>query len=219
MAGCALVGGETAEMPGFYPVDEYDLAGFSVGIVDKDKIINSDSINVGDRVIGIASSGVHSNGFSLVRQILFKDHQLDLDDRPAELLGKSVGEVLLEPTRIYVKAVLPLIKQGLISGVSHITGGGLLENLPRMFEDGLQARLDYASWDKPAIFGYLRDLGELKQAALLETFNLGIGLVLAVAPQNVPAVKDLLQQAAEPFYEIGELVKRPENAAKIEIDF
>lgn len=218
-AGAALIGGETAEMPDMYAPTEYDLAGFAVGAVEKSKLLDETHTKAGMKLIGLPSSGLHSNGFSLVRQILFKDHQLDLDDRPAELLGKSVGEVLLEPTRIYVKAVLPLIKQGLISGVSHITGGGLLENLPRMFEDGLQARLDYASWDKPVIFGYLRDLGELKQADLLETFNLGIGLVLAVAPQNVPAVKDLLQQAAEPFYEIGELVKRPENAAKIEIDF
>ena len=218
-AGAALIGGETAEMPDMYAPTEYDLAGFAVGAVEKSKLLDETHPKAGRTLIGLAACGLPSNGFSLVRQILFKDHQLDLDDRPAELLGKSVGEVLLEPTRIYVKAVLPLIKQGLISGVSHITGGGLLENLPRMFEDGLQARLDYASWDKPAIFGYLRDLGELKQADLLETFNLGIGLVLAVAPQNVPAVKDLLQQAAEPFYEIGELVKRPENAAKIEIDF
>ncbi|QCQ04277.1 phosphoribosylformylglycinamidine cyclo-ligase [Ligilactobacillus animalis] len=218
-AGAALVGGETAEMPDMYAPTEYDLAGFAVGAVEKSKLLDESQPKAGMKLIGLPSSGLHSNGFSLVRQILFKDHQVDLDDRPAALSGKSVGEVLLEPTRIYVKAVLPLIKRGLISGVSHITGGGLIENLPRMFGDELQARLDYASWDKPAIFEYLRDLGELEQADCLETFNLGIGLVLAVAPQNVPAVKDLLQQAAEPFYEIGELVKRPENAAKIEIDF
>lgn len=218
-AGAALVGGETAEMPDMYAPTEYDLAGFAVGAVEKSKLLDESQPKAGMKLIGLPSSGLHSNGFSLVRQILFKDHQVDLDDRPAALSGKSVGEVLLEPTRIYVKAVLPLIKQGLISGVSHITGGGLIENLPRMFGDELQACLDYASWDKPAIFEYLSDLGELEQADCLETFNLGIGLVLAVAPQNVPAVKDLLQQAAEPFYEIGELVKRPENAAKIEIDF
>lgn len=218
-AGAALVGGETAEMPDMYAPTEYDLAGFAVGAVEKSKLLDESQPKAGMKLIGLPSSGLHSNGFSLVRQILFKDHQVDLADRPAALSGKSVGEVLLEPTRTYVKAVLPLIKQGLISGVSHITGGGLIENLPRMFGDELQARLDYTSWDKPAIFGYLRDLGELEQADCLETFNLGIGLVLAVAPQNVPAVKDLLQQAAEPFYEIGELVKRPENAAKIEIDF
>lgn len=218
-AGAALVGGETAEMPDMYAPTEYDLAGFAVGAVEKSKLLDKSHPKAGMKLIGLPSSGLHSNGFSLVRQILFKDHQLDLEDRPAELLGKSIGEVLLEPTRIYVKAVLPLIKQGLVSGVSHITGGGLIENLPRMFEDELQARLDYTSWDKPVIFEYLRDLGELEQADCLETFNLGIGLVLTVAPQNVQAVKGLLQQAAEPFYEIGELVKRPENAAKIKIDF
>lgn len=216
-AGAALVGGETAEMPDMYTQDEYDLAGYATGIVDRDKMLTSDLPQAGDVLIGLASSGVHSNGFSLVRQILFKDHDVELNDRPALLQGQSVGQALLAPTRIYVKAVLPLVKQGLLRGISHITGGGLPENLPRMFSDNLQAVVDTKTWPKLPVFDYLQKMGDLDQDDLYGTFNMGLGMVLAVAPENVNQVQTLLKQAGEASWQIGSLQARPAEAEKLVI--
>lgn len=214
-AGAALIGGETAEMPDMYATDEYDLAGFATGIVDKAKMLTQASPKEGDILLALPSSGLHSNGFSLVRQILFKDHQVALTDKPAVLAGQTVQEAILEPTRIYVKPVLPLIKAGLVRGVSHITGGGLIENLPRMFSDDLQAEVKLGSWDILPIFKYLEKLGSLSQADMLGTFNLGVGLVLAVKPDDIAEVKSRLTKQGEKVFEIGTLKKRPAAGEKI----
>lgn len=217
-ANAALLGGETAEMPDMYAPDEYDLAGFAVGVVEKEQLLDETKPKAGMVLLGLPSSGLHSNGYSLVRQILFKDHKLALTETPAELGGKNLAETLLEPTRIYVKAVLPLLKKGLVAGISHITGGGLYENLPRMYADDLQAQLDYTTWEKPAIFDYLAQMGGLTLQDSLETFNMGLGLVLAIAPADLAEVKALLTAQNERYFEIGKLVARPADEAKLIID-
>lgn len=217
-SGSALIGGETAEMPDMYEPHEYDLAGFSTGIADKENILSSSLAKAGDHLIALPASGVHSNGFSLIRKILFKDHQISLNDRPTELDGKTVGEELLTPTRIYVKAVLPLVKKHLIHGIAHITGGGLIENLPRIYGDNLQAIVNKGSWPVLPIFTYLKNLGQLNAKDCFNTFNMGIGLVLAVSPANVDLVKEQLNSEDEKFYEIGKLVARPEGQEKIVIE-
>lgn len=214
-AGAALIGGETAEMPDMYGREEYDLAGYSTGIVEKDKVLTSQKPAAGDVLIGLPSSGIHSNGFSLVRQILFKDHDVKLSDQPSALGGKTVGQAILEPTRIYVKAVLPLVKADLLDGIAHITGGGLIENLPRMFNDQLQATIKVGSWPVLPVFDYLKDLGHLAMADCWQTFNMGLGMVLAVQPGQVKAVENQLQAEGEAFYEVGHLEKRPAGADKL----
>lgn len=214
-AGCALIGGETAEMPDMYDEDEYDLAGYSTGAAEKENLLTSDKPKAGDVLIGLPSSGLHSNGFSLVRQILFKDHDVKLDDKPVELEGKTVGEAILEPTKIYVKSVLPLIRRGLVDGVSHITGGGLIENLPRMYSDDLQAEIKLGSWDVLPVFRYLQKMGELGEGDMRETFNLGLGMILAVKPENVDALVGLLEDENESWYKVGQLKKRPDGEEKI----
>lgn len=216
-AGAALVGGETAEMPDMYAQNEYDLAGTVTGVVEKDEMLDANKPQSGDVLIGLPSSGIHSNGFSLVRQILFKDHDVRLSDQPEVLNGQTVGAAVLAPTKIYVKLVLPLVHDHLIDGVSHITGGGLIENVPRMFNDQLQAQIDSATWPVLPIFNYLRDLGQLADSDCWNTFNMGIGMVLAVAPQNVAVVQDRLQKQGEHSYQIGKLVDRPAGAPKIKI--
>lgn len=204
MAGCALVGGETAEMPGFYPIDEYDLAGFCVGIVDKEKIINSDSINVGDKVIGIASSGVHSNGFSLVRKI-FDVNKENLNEYREEL-GKTLGESLLAPTKIYVKPVLKVLEQVNVKGISHVTGGGFYENLPRMLNDKVALNINKNSYEVPAIFKLLQSTGNIPERDMYNTFNMGIGMALIVPAEDVEKTLQILKQEGETAYEIGEVV-------------
>lgn len=216
-AGAALIGGETAEMPDMYAKEEYDLAGTVTGVVDKSALLTADRPVVGDILLGLPSSGLHSNGFSLVRQILFKDHDVQLSDRPAELAGATVGAAILEPTKIYVRPVLPLLRQGLVHGISHITGGGLIENVPRMFADNLQAVIDGQSWPQLPVFNYLRQLGDLPLADCWSTFNMGIGLVLAVAPDRLATVEKVLQAQQQPYYRIGALQPRPAGAEKIEI--
>lgn len=216
-AGAALVGGETAEMPDMYGRDEYDLAGAATGIVEKDQLLDGSRPQAGDLLLGLASSGIHSNGFSLVRQILFSDHHVDLNDRPAVLNGQTVGEAILEPTRIYVKAVLPLVKAGLVEGISHITGGGLIENLPRMFADHLQAIVSRGTWPILPIFTYLKDLGDLKDADLWGTFNMGLGMVLAVKAANADEVSAQLTAAGEQVYRVGRLKERPLTEEKVVI--
>ena len=216
-AGAALIGGETAEMPDMYEADEYDLAGTVTGVVEKDGLLDATKPQEGDVLIGLASSGVHSNGFSLVRQLLFKDHAVKLTDQPAELQGQTVGEALLAPTRIYVKQVLPLIKAGLINGVAHITGGGIIENLPRMFGDDLQATVTRGSWPSLPIFDYLKELGDLSEADCDQTFNMGLGMILAVAPEKVETVQTKLKAAGEDSWQVGELKARPADEDKIVI--
>lgn len=216
-AGAALIGGETAEMPDMYGKEEYDLAGYATGVVEKDEVLTADLPKDGDVLIGLPSSGIHSNGFTLVRQILFKDHDIKLTDKPAELQGKTVGGAILEPTRIYIKAVLPLVQAKLLHGISHITGGGLIENLPRMFNDDLQAVVNSDAWPTLPIFNYLIKLGQLKPADYWGTFNMGLGMIIAVDPAKVADVEKHLQDAGEKFYEVGHLQKRPNDAKKIVI--
>ena len=205
-AGCALVGGETAEMPGFYPVDEYDLAGFSVGMVDEEKIIDGKSLAEGDVLIGLASSGVHSNGFSLVRKVFDVEHA-DLKTPMNELGGKSLGEALLAPTRIYVKAVKAVLGAGVdVHAVSHITGGGFYENVPRMMVDGLTAQIKLDSFPTLPIFSLIQKAGNIPARDMYNTFNMGIGMILAVPAAQAQAALDALAAAGETAYQIGSVV-------------
>ncbi|AIA68305.1 phosphoribosylformylglycinamidine cyclo-ligase [Streptococcus equi] len=201
-AGAALIGGETAEMPGMYGQDDYDLAGFAVGIAEKSRLIDGSRVAEGDHLLGLASSGVHSNGYSLVRRIFAGYTGEEL---LPELDGKKLKEVLLEPTRIYVKAVLPLIKSGLVAGIAHITGGGFIENLPRMFSKELAAEIEEASLPVLPIFKVLETYGKINHEEMFEIFNMGIGMVLAVKPEHVEQVKACLD---EPVYDIGHVVTR-----------
>ncbi len=206
-AGCALVGGETAEMPGFYPVDEYDLAGFSVGIVEKDKITDGARAKAGDALIGIASSGIHSNGYSLVRK-LFDLNGEGAKDRIAvysDELGKTVGEELLTPTRIYVKPLLELIDKIGINTVSHITGGGFIENVPRMLPENLTAVINKGTWDVLPVFNMMQKLGGLTERDMYNTFNMGIGMICAVNSDKADEAVRILNSCGEKAYIIGEL--------------
>lgn len=205
MAGCALVGGETAEMPGFYPVDEYDLAGFSVGIVDKDKMIDLNKINVGDTIIGIASSGVHSNGFSLVRKI-FNVNKENLNEYKEEL-GTTLGKCLLTPTKIYVKPVLKVLEQVEVKGISHVTGGGFYENLPRMLRDGVAIEIEKDSYPVLPIFKLLQKEGNIPERDMYNTFNMGIGMALIVDNNDVEKTLQILKENGEEAFEIGKIVE------------
>ena len=205
-AGCALIGGETAEMPGFYPVDEYDLAGFSVGIVDEEKIIDGKKLAAGDVLVGLASSGVHSNGFSLVRKVLDVEHA-DLKTPREDLNGKSLGEALLAPTRIYVKAVKALLKAGVdVHAVSHITGGGFYENVPRMMTEGLTARIDLSTFPRLPIFDLIQKTGGIPERDMYNTFNMGIGMILALPAAQAGQALSVLKEAGETAYQIGQVV-------------
>jgi len=194
MSGSALIGGETAEMPGFYKDGDYDMAGFSVGIVEKDNIINGDKISEGDVLIGITSSGVHSNGFSLVRKLI-TDYNEDFN-------GRKIGEVLLTPTKIYVKPVLELMGKYEIKGMAHITGGGFIENIPRMFRESLTAVIDKSSYPIPEIFKHLMSLG-VSEKDMYNTYNMGIGFVLCVSSADASGVISCLKQLGEEAYQIG----------------
>jgi phosphoribosylformylglycinamidine cyclo-ligase len=203
-AGCALVGGETAEMPGMYSNGDYDLAGFCVGAVERGKVLTGAEIRPGDVILGLASSGVHSNGFSLVRRIV-EQEQWDLGKPlPAEE-GRSLGQVLLEPTRIYVRALLPLAQEGGLKGVAHITGGGLLENIPRVVPDGSRAILDADRWPFPQIFSLLQDGGRVAPEEMARTFNCGIGMAAIVAPDGADTVAARLEGAGESVFQIGRI--------------
>ena len=205
-AGCALVGGETAEHPGLMAEDDYDVAGFSVGIVDEEKIIDGKALAVGDTLIGLASTGVHSNGFSLVRKVLDVEHA-DLTSPVEELGGKSLGETLLTPTRIYVKAVLALLKGGIdVHAISHITGGGFYENVPRMMTDGLTAQIKLDSFPRLPIFDLIEKKGGIPQRDMYNTFNMGIGMILALPAAQAEQAMELLGQAGEQAYVIGSVV-------------
>lgn len=204
-SGCSLVGGETAEMPGFYPVDEYDLAGFSVGVVDKDKVLQPHHQHAGDILIGISSSGVHSNGFSLVRKVFDIDNA-DLKTVIPEL-GASLGETLLTPTKIYVKPILELLEKVEVKAVSHITGGGFYENIPRAIPKNLSAKIDRAAVPVLPIFNYLMKTGNIPERDMFNTFNMGVGMTVCVSPENVQAALDSLNASGETACVIGELVK------------
>ena len=205
-AGCALIGGETAEHPGLMAEDDYDVAGFSVGIVDEEKIIDGKTLAAGDTLIGLASTGVHSNGFSLVRKVLDVEHA-DLTSPMEELGGKSQGETLLTPTRIYVKAILALLKGGIdVHAISHITGGGFYENVPRMMTEGLTARIDLSTFPRLPIFDLIEKKGGIPTRDMYNTFNMGIGMILALPAAQAEQAMELLAQAGEQAYVIGSVV-------------
>ncbi|MGX7351184.1 phosphoribosylformylglycinamidine cyclo-ligase [Enterococcus canis] len=208
-AGAALIGGETAEMPGMYGADEYDLAGFAVGIAEKSQLITGATIKDGDVLLGLASSGIHSNGYSLVRKIFFEEQGLTGKEVLPELT-QPLAEELLTPTRIYVEALLPLVKQQLVKGIAHITGGGFVENIPRMLPENLAAEITLGSWPELPIFQALEKYGQIPHLEMFEIFNMGIGMVLAVAPEQVAAVK--AQFTNEPIYELGKVTAKTEAA-------
>ncbi len=198
-AGCALIGGETAEMPGMYPAGEYDLAGFAVGVVEKSRIIDGSTIAAGDAVLGLASSGAHSNGYSLIRRILAQTGT----DLSAQLAGTALSELVLAPTRIYVKSILQLIAKLPVKGLAHITGGGLVENVPRILPPTLCVRLERGSWPLPPLFGWLQNQGNVAETEMLRVFNCGIGMVAIVAPEHAAEASGLLRALGESVWQIG----------------
>ena len=203
--GCALIGGETAEMPGMYPEGEYDLAGFAVGVVEKDQVINGRSIVPGDVVLGLASNGAHSNGYSLVRKILARDNP-DLD---AEFdKGKTLRQAIIAPTRLYVKPILAALKQFTIKGMAHITGGGITENVPRVLPENTVAQIDAKAWTMPKLFQWLQQAGNVEQQEMYRTFNCGIGMVVIIDKQDADAVQQFLAEQGETVYRLGEIRER-----------
>lgn len=212
-ANSSLIGGETAEMPGLYKENDYDLAGFCVGIVDKEKIITGEKIKKGDHIFGLKSSGIHSNGYSLVRKIVLEKEKLSFDEK-IEGLDTSLGEELLKPTKIYVKEILALLEKIEINGLSHITGGGFYENIPRMIPDGLCAKIDMRNIPLPKIFSLLEKWGELDKKDMYETFNMGVGLVFAVDKKDIEKVKEIIDE--DELLDLGEVI---ENNEKIDLKF
>ena len=212
-AGCALVGGETAEMPGMYHGEDYDLAGFSVGAVARTKLLPRTDLAAGDILLGIASSGVHSNGYSLVRKLVAQSGAKLDAKAPFTTKHATLGEALLEPTRIYVKSLLPLITTGTIKALAHITGGGLTENLPRVLPENLSASIDLTSWKLPPIFDWMKTTGDIEESDLLRTFNCGIGMILVVNASDAAQVEQQLQSAGETTYRIGTLTAK--TAARV----
>jgi len=206
-AGCALIGGETAEMPSFYADDEYDLAGFAVGVVERKDIIDGSRIKPGDQLIGLASSGLHSNGYSLVRKVLFEKAGYGVDDTLTELGGPKLGEVLLTPTRIYAKTVMALRKECDIRGMAHITGGGITENTPRILPKGTQALIRRKSWDVPPIFKLLQKKAGVDDAEMFRAFNMGLGMILAVPKKDVDKVLKKAAKLGEKAWHVGDVVK------------
>ena len=206
-AGCALVGGETAEMPGMYSEGEYDIAGFTVGVVEKSKLIDGSKVRAGDVLVGIASSGVHSNGFSLVRKIL-ADNCLDLHKVYPELSNKLLGEVLLTPTKIYVKQVLEVIRSCDVHGISHITGGGFDENIPRILHEGQGLEIEEGTWEILPVFRFLEKYGKVAHREMFNIFNMGIGMVLAVSAEDADKTMELLKSNGEAGYVLGNIVKK-----------
>ena len=211
-SGAALIGGETAEMPGFYPVDEYDLAGYSTGVVDKDKIINNATMQEGDAVIALASSGVHSNGFSLVRKV-FDVENKDIKTPVDELGGKSIGECLLTPTKIYVKPVLALLEKANVKAISHITGGGFYENIPRSIPDGFGAQIERSKVKVLPIFDMIAKAGNIEERDMFNTFNMGVGMSIIVDKNDADLAVQVLKDAGEDAYIMGEVVKSEEKVS------
>jgi len=214
-AECSLIGGETAEMPGFYQEGEYDLAGFVVGIVEDSQLIDGSNVTVGDKLIGLASSGLHSNGYSLVRKILLEHHRMDLYQRMDEL-GGILGEELLRPTKIYVKPVLNLIRDFHISGIAHITGGGITGNLPRVIPKGCKAIIHRGTWEVPPIFNLLKERGKISEEEMLRTFNNGIGMILIVKHKEAEEILSRLHSMGEKAFLIGEIAKAEMDELSIE---
>jgi phosphoribosylformylglycinamidine cyclo-ligase len=213
-AGCALIGGETAEMPSMYKEGEYDLAGFAVGVVEKEKIIDGGTIKPGDVVLGLASSGLHSNGYSLVRKIIERVNP----DLTANFDGRPLGDALLTPTRIYVKPLLKLMQALPVKGLAHITGGGLTENIPRILADGLTARLNKDSWERPEIFNWLQQQGNVDEKEMHRVFNCGIGMVVVVALEHADIAMNELRAAGETVWQIGEISQREASEAQTIIE-
>jgi phosphoribosylformylglycinamidine cyclo-ligase len=213
LAGCALIGGETAEMPGMYPAGEYDLAGFCVGVVEKDGVIDGRDIVTGDAVLGLASSGAHSNGYSLIRRILDRAKP----DFAADFHGRPLADVLMAPTRIYVKPVLGLMQEVRVKGLAHITGGGLLENVPRTLPDGVRAALDRGAWPLPPLFRWLQEEASLPDAELYRVFNCGIGMVAIVGARDADRAARALRAAGETVYRLGVIERRPADGPPVEI--
>lgn len=214
-AGCALLGGETAEMPGLYGPGEYDLAGFAVGVVDRSKIIDGSKIRPGDKIIGLASSGLHSNGYSLARKIIFEAMKLKINSRPKGF-KETIGSVLLTPTRIYVKPVLSLMRDIDILGMAHITGGGFIDNIPRVLPDNVLAVIQRGSWKAPKIFSLLKEGGAVEETEMLRTFNCGIGLVVVVRPKDEAKALKRLKALGERPFSIGRIDKRRAKSPRVE---
>ncbi|MEX5215356.1 MAG: phosphoribosylformylglycinamidine cyclo-ligase [Nitrospiraceae bacterium] len=214
-SGCALIGGETAEMPSFYPDGEYDLAGFAVGVVDRPRIIDGHDITPGDVLIGLASTGLHSNGFSLARRVLFEEAGLTVSSR-VEDLTHSIGETLLAPTRIYVRTIAKLIAAHRIKGIAHITGGGITENLPRVFPHGILGRVRRSSWTVPPIFPVIQRLGSVEDDEMYRVFNMGIGLILAVPAEEADGVVLTAKQAGETAWLIGEVTRGSASERRVD---
>ena len=214
-AECSLIGGETAEMPGFYKGGEYDLAGFAVGIVEDSQVIDGSGVTVGDKLIGIASSGLHSNGYSLVRKLLLDQLKMDLEKRVEEI-GEVLGEELLRPTRIYVKTVLNLARDFNIVGIAHITGGGITGNLPRIIPKGCKAIVQKGAWDIPPIFSFLKEKGNISEEEMLRTFNNGVGMILIVRSREVDDILARLRSLGEKAFIIGEVGRAEREQEKIE---
>jgi phosphoribosylformylglycinamidine cyclo-ligase len=214
-AGCALIGGETAEMPSFYPDGEYDLAGFAVGIVDRPKMIDGHTIEPGDVLIGVASSGLHSNGYSLARRVLFDDGKLTVNSRLPDL-DRPLGDMLLTPTRIYAKQILALTSAFDIKGIAHITGGGLTENLPRIFPAGCRARIQRSTWPIPPIFRLLENMGHIEREEMYRVFNMGIGLVIVVPPLLADGVMATLSELGDKSYVIGNMAVEESGLPPVE---
>lgn len=213
-SGCALIGGETAEMPGMYPDGEYDLAGFAVGVVEKEQVINGRSIAAGDIVLGLASNGIHSNGYSLVRKIIERARP-ELDAPFAD--GQTLRQAIIAPTRLYVKPILAALKQFTIKGMAHITGGGISENVPRILPDNTVAAIDTQSWPLPKLFQWLQQAGQVDSQEMYRTFNCGIGMVLVVNAADAAAVQQFLQQQGETVYEIGVIRSRQNDEHQTQI--
>ena len=205
-SGCALIGGETAEMAGFYPVGEYDIAGFAVGVVERERLITSARVKAGDVLLGLPSSGVHSNGYSLVRKIVF-EHKGFHGDEYMEELGRTIGEELLTPTRLYPQVCLPLIRDFDLHGMVHITGGGFYENIPRALPDGMGAEVDAAAWEMPAVFRLLQEWGNVDWAEMYRTFNMGIGMVLIASEEEAARIEARLDAQHEAVFRIGRVTE------------
>ena len=211
LAGCALIGGETAEMPGMYQGEDYDLAGFSVGVVEKSRIIDQHKVSIGDRLIGLASSGPHSNGYSLIRKVL----EITDADLSQEFGDATLGDVLLEPTEIYVAAILELISSIDVTAIAHITGGGILENLPRVLPDNAQAVVDTDSWPRPPIFDWLQDKGNIATEEMFRTFNCGIGMVVCVAAEQAEQAIEILNKHNRGAFDIGSIKTKDDNSKSV----
>ena len=210
LAGCALIGGETAEMPGMYPPGEYDLAGFAVGAVEKERIVDGSRIAAGDAILGLTSSGAHSNGYSLIRRILERARP----DLSADFHGRPLADVILAPTRIYVKPILNLFEHLPVAGLAHITGGGITENVPRILADDLTAQIDATAWTRPPLFAWLQAQGNVAEQEMLRVFNCGIGMVVVVAPDHAAAAMALLREAGETVWQIGVVRQRRPGEAQ-----